>query len=143
MRIIVFAETTPALIGACSLGIGVHCPGYCGPEKTVTRRDWKHSTAKAFPAGTEAQAYDKSPRNGGKRVGIVRVTQDPYPESTADIPANDFTEEGFDYLHLHGLRLWGLTPVELWRQWHSEPETLYVVRFELVTLDPCYIVSNR
>lgn len=149
MRIISFAETTPALIGACGLADaseqerkwGVKagtCRGYCGPAKTVTRRDWKPSYAESFSVGEELQAWNRNPRAGGWRVGTIRLTHAPRPQYTNETPDADYEAEGFRYLERHGLRIWGMLPSELWMDWHERPEILYVVRFELVE-----VVSNR
>ena len=58
MQIISFALTTDALL-AC--------------QKTVTRRDWPDKYAAQFQVGNLVQAYDKSPRNGGRCVAIIRI----------------------------------------------------------------------
>lgn len=38
-------------------------------SKTVTRRFWKDKYAAKFHAGDIVDAYSKSPRNGGKKIG--------------------------------------------------------------------------
>lgn len=66
-------------------------------RKTVTRRGWDASYAKRFKPGMLVQAYDRSPRNGGKRVAIIRILSVTY-EADADAPDSDYEAEGFDYL---------------------------------------------
>lgn len=60
MKIISFAWTTPQLLRG---------------EKTVTRRDWSDKYARQFRAGDLVQAYDKSPRAGGKRVATIEIKE--------------------------------------------------------------------
>jgi hypothetical protein len=63
MKIISFAWTTPALLAG---------------SKCVTRREWDKKYAESFEAGEYVQAFDKSPRAGGKCVAIIELTQKPY-----------------------------------------------------------------
>ena len=63
MRIISFAWTTPALLAGA---------------KTVTRRDWKGRHGMAFHEGDFVQAWDRSPRVGGKQVATIQLTESPY-----------------------------------------------------------------
>jgi len=58
MQIISFAWTTAALLNG---------------HKTVTRRDWNDAYGKKFQNGDLVQAYNKSPRNFGERVGIIKI----------------------------------------------------------------------
>lgn len=117
--IISFAWTTPALLAG---------------EKTVTRRDWKPQHAEKFHAGDVVDAWDKSPRFGGKRVARIKIVQTPYRESTADAPDSDYDAEGFTFLEKHQQTLDGIPASALWRDWKDNPRVLYVVRFSLVEL---------
>lgn len=121
MKIISFAETTPALLAG---------------HKTVTRRDWKNSYARRFHAHELVQAWTKSPRAGGKKVGIIRLTEEPYLESTRQAPGSDWEAEGFAYLSKIGATVFGLTPLELWTRWTTKGkgEMLWVVRLVLVEI---------
>lgn len=131
--IISFSWTTPALLAGA---------------KTVTRRDWKDVTAnlalRHFHHQKSIEAYDKSPRLGGKRVAWIRLTERPVKESTATIPPGDFTCEGFGYFK-HAARVGPRdldreTQAEraerIWREWQVNPRDLWVVRFEVVTIEP-------
>lgn len=121
MRIISFAWTTPGLLAR---------------RKTCTRRDWSRSFAERFQAGELVQAYDKQARFGGKRVGIIRLTEKPHLESTAAAPDSDWEAEGFAYLEsIGGVHIDGLSPSLLWEKWRKEePTLLWVVRFEIVEI---------
>jgi hypothetical protein len=117
MKIISFAHTTPALLAGA---------------KTVTRRDWKPRTAASYSVGEIVQAWDKNPRIGGRKVAEIRLTQAPYLESTADAPDADYAAEGFAYMQGRNLLIDSVAPITFWRLWHTDPQDLYVVRFELV-----------
>ena len=119
MKIISFAETTPALLAGA---------------KTVTRREWTEKHARSFKAGELVQAWSKGPRvKGAKRVGTIRLTATPYQEMSDCVPFEDYDAEGFTYLADHGLTLFGgLTTREVWVTWRMDPHPLWVVRFELV-----------
>ena len=122
MKIISFAETTPALLAG---------------RKTVTRRDWQPLYASRFKALDLVQAWNSSPRVGGKKVGIIELTEKPYLENTRDAPADDWEAEGFAYLTEIGATIFGgMTPLDLWTQWTNRGQgvTLWVVRFELVDI---------
>ena len=58
MQIISFALTTHALLAG---------------RKSVTRRDWPEKYAQQFKVGSLVQGYDRSPRNGGKCIAIIRT----------------------------------------------------------------------
>ena len=119
MLIISFSWTTPAVVAEV---------------KRVTRRDWDREYAKFFTKNMLCQAYDKSPRVGGKQFGVIKLTREPYLESTAIAPAIDYRLEGFEHLTRIGATVQGMTPAELWDEWHVRPQVLYVVRFRLVEL---------
>lgn len=121
-RIISFAETTPALLAGA---------------KTVTRRDWKSSFAAKWHKGSEAIAYSKSPRNHGKPVARIRLTEDPVLESSASADRVDWEREGFAHMTDHGMTLFGgQTPMQVWQDWHLNPRDFWVVRFEIIELLP-------
>jgi hypothetical protein len=119
MKIIAFAWTTPALLAG---------------RKTVTRREWSDDYARRFRAGDTIAAYDRNPRHGGRQVATIRLTRDPYRESTAKAPEADYEGEGFAYLEAIGVKVDKLAPPVLWKAWHVFPQEMWVVRFELVGL---------
>jgi hypothetical protein len=63
-------------------------------KKTVTRRFWKSKYAAKFHEGDIVDAYDKSPRNGGKKIGHIRLTKDPYKQPLENMTEEDFQREG-------------------------------------------------
>lgn len=106
-------------------------------RKTVTRRNWTAKFARQFRPDRVADAYDKSPRNGGKRVDSVRilsVRKEPLSRMTKepDYGAQEAAREGFA----------GLTGSQFVAQFAKKAgltfaraarKTLYRVEFELAT----------
>lgn len=126
--ILSFAFTTPALLAGC---------------KSVTRRDWSPGHAAHFHAGRVVDAYDRSPRNGGRKVAEVRIADSflPLRYPIALMPDADYEAEGFSWLHAHGhvpprsapFRDFSRASFDAWRASGVE---LFVVRFELVRVEP-------
>jgi hypothetical protein len=122
MLIISFARTTAALLAD-------------PPQKSVTRREWTDRHAAMFKVGDLVQAWDKSPRAGGKRFGTIKITSIG-KEPTRFIPDSDWEAEGFAYMTKHGLDLGpDLTCEQLWREWRRDPlKVTWVIRFEVVEI---------
>lgn len=98
-------------------------------RKTCTRRRWNPEYARRFKAGQAHDAFDRSPRFGGKRIGALRLTCDPYQETTDQMPSSDFEREGLQYLVEQGLTIDGIHPRLFWDAWKTSKETVWVVRF--------------
>lgn len=67
--------------------------------KTCTRRDWSDRTfeqwCRAWDNGKLIHdAWDKSPRCGGSKIGKIQLIQKPYRERLADMPESDLIAEG-------------------------------------------------
>jgi len=82
--IISFAWTTAALLAG---------------RKTCTRRDWDERYFQQWVRAWREDrhvhdAYDRSPRAGGHKVGEIRLTCEPYRERLADMPESDVLAEG-------------------------------------------------
>lgn len=124
MLIISFARTTAALIAG---------------RKTVTRREWTIRTFEQFHrrVGEEVQAWSKSPRAGGRRIGTIRLVSVDW-ERTCKIPGSDWEGEGFAYMEEHGIDVGpDMSCQKLWRLWRQDREKVTaVIRFELVSLEP-------
>lgn len=124
--IISFAYTTPALLAGA---------------KTVTRRDWSDRHAALFDKGPPAHvdAYDRSPRIGGRKVAVIDV-RSLGREPIAEMPDSDYEAEGFAWLHANGVTPppssafpdFSRTTFDAWR---ASGAVLYVVRFELVRVE--------
>lgn len=117
MRIISFAWTTSALLSGA---------------KTCTRRAWPPTYAACFHKGDLVAAYDRSPRYRGKQVAVIRLTENPYRQNTADAPDTDFEAEGLAWMEEQGILIRKHVPRVFWRAWKLAKETVYVVRFELL-----------
>ncbi len=115
--IISFAWTTDALVAG---------------RKTCTRRHWDPEYAARFRAGTVHDAYDRLPRVGGKKIGRIRLTRDPYQERLCDIPDTDYEAEGLKYMEERGLLIQELEPIDWFSVWRDSTKTMFVVRFQLV-----------
>lgn len=111
-----FGWTTPALLAG---------------QKTVTRREWKPAMAAQYHAGDVVDAVDRQLRFKGKRIARIELTCDPYRERTNAIPESDWSAEGFEYLTQIRATTDGLTPEQVWRNWHEVPGEVWVVRFRV------------
>ncbi len=107
-------------------------PAFKARRKRCTRRDWNERYARLFHKGDLVQAWDKNPRNGGKRVGTVRLTADPYQEPASAVPDEDWENEGFAYLTETGATVHGKIPQDFWDAWKQDSRPVWVVRFEIV-----------
>ena len=72
---------------------------YLDGKKSVTRRDWtirQHDMWQKFwgTGNLIHDAYDKSPRAGGKKMGQFELTVRPYHEQLEDMPLSDLIAEG-------------------------------------------------
>jgi len=113
--IISFAQTT----GAFRMG-----------RKSVTRRDWMDRHARHFVPGSVHSAWDKSPRNGGKKIGEVRIVsleREPLQRLHADpeYALNEWIREG-------GVLVWPTVEAFLahpWQTFHGDP---YRVEFAII-----------
>jgi hypothetical protein len=120
MMIVSFAWTTQAFIEK---------------KKTETRRFWDDTYMERFWKSCCANymrfsAYDKSPRFGGKQIGICKLTCKPFKRSLKYFTAEDEKAEG---------GLWG-TPEKYVEMMGGPDKEPYVIRFEIVTL--CLVPDN-
>jgi len=107
-KIISFAWTTQALFEG---------------KKTVTRRDWNDRYAVSFRKGDYVQAYDKNPRAGGRKMGIIRLTADPYKQWLHDVTDADEVKEG---------ALWGSGLA--YQEAMGKDRQVWVIEFEVVKM---------
>lgn len=102
-------------------------------RKTVTRRDWMDKYGASWNEGDLAWAIDKGYYVGGKRFGIVQLTEKPHKELTCDIPDSDYEAEGFAFMDEQGLMLGKEeTCRQRWEAWRGDPrKEAWVVRFDI------------
>ena len=122
-----FAWTTDALISL---------------RKTCTRRNWSDDYAakfiRAYERGEPVDAYQRNPRNGGKKMGQIRLTVRPYKELTGKFPPSDYEAEGFKWMEEQGLLIQGVSPMEFCQDWINANEDVWVIRFQPVRLDTSF-----
>lgn len=122
-------------------------PSFVANAKSVTRRNWKPQTAKAYVKGAEFDAYDTAPFVGGKIIGRARVTHGVYLERLKDCPDEDYVAEGFAWLNTHPQCIPKAARREAWAQdecsraafdhWRNslQDSCVYVVRFEIISIE--------
>lgn len=98
-------------------------------KKTVTRREWTDRHAAKFREGMIVDAWDKNPRNHGRRVARILV-KSVTRERSGTMPREDYRNEGFAYLYgKYGIEGASLTAFEAWRR---ADVPLWVVRFVVI-----------
>lgn len=128
------------------ISFGWTSPALLAGEKSETRREWNRvylqRMVRHYRQGrTILDAWNTSPRNvradprPGK-IATVMLTDEPRIETIETADGGTWAREGFEYLTLHGFRLDGLTPMELWSQWVENDPPLTVVRFKVIDLTP-------
>ncbi|NEP08748.1 MAG: ParB N-terminal domain-containing protein [Symploca sp. SIO2C1] len=99
-------------------------------QKTVTRRKWKERHAqqfiKAWREGKLIDAYDKSPRNGGKKIATIKLTTEPYQEALGDINSWEVAYEGYPELSKDEF-------IDKFFPGEDTKQLLWVIRFEVVS----------
>jgi len=102
-------------------------------QKTVTRRNWKERHVKqfikSFREGKLVDAYDKSPRNGGKKIAILRLTAEPYQEKLEDMPESEVALEGYPELSKQEF-------IDKFFGNFDTTQPLWVVRFAVIPFAP-------
>lgn len=126
MKIISFAWTSPALLAL---------------EKSRTRRAWNDAYASRFKVGDLVQAWDRSPRFGGKQIAIIQV-MGLKKENLLLMSENDYVLEGFAYFEKNGLKIRGQDPRVAFDEWKQEGGDLYVLDFRVVSITPPQVVGN-
>jgi hypothetical protein len=94
--------------------------------KDTTRRDWKDSYAKRFKKGMLVQAYNRSPRFGGHRIAIIRLTRDTYKQALKYVTDADEKREGGK---------WG-SAAKFIEAMGGPEKVLWVIEFEVVSIEP-------
>jgi hypothetical protein len=99
--------------------------------KSVTRRTWTKEYARKFIYAywntRRLKALDKDYRYGGKQIGWLRLTNEPYQESLLEMPAADVVAEGFPELSKEEF---------IERFFDNNPDlVVWVIRFEFTPFD--------
>ncbi len=106
--------------------------------KSVTRRTWTSEYAKKFIYAywdtRRIKALDKDYRYGGKQIGWLRLTAEPYQESLLEIPAVDLDLEGFPELSIEKI---------IAQFFDNNPnQIVWVIRFEFTPFPQKICSSN-
>ncbi|MDI7157166.1 hypothetical protein QMM53_11520 [Leptospira santarosai] len=112
-------------------------------RKTITRREWKDEYALKFRQGEIVQAYDKSPRFGGKKIGELKISWI-VKSHLRDMPDTDYEEEGFAWLDenpefIHKSFILNDGTKDMWkyfRMWRMSGKESWAIKFEPVNLLP-------
>jgi len=111
-------------------------------RKRTTWRDWTAEHAAKFQAGHVADAWNKNPRAGGRRIGqifIIGIER----ANTRDMTPNDYVDEGFAFLDMYPQLIPAKSPIDDFTTcahylhwWRGQGEDLYKVRFEVDSIEP-------
>ena len=105
-------------------------PAVVEGHKTMTLRDWGQVEGAQWRQGELFYAYDDPPSAGGRKLALLRVSTQPYEDTTAALKPAAFQGLGLEYAVAHRLAPpHGVTAVEMWESWHANPRRLWVVRF--------------
>ncbi len=98
--------------------------------KTITLRDWGPTEGVQWQHGELFYAYDTPPVEGGRRLAILRVMQEPFVEFTARLRMSDYHKLGYSYAMANRLMApSGRTALQVWEDLHNNPESLWLLRF--------------
>ncbi len=99
-------------------------------QKTITLRDWGPTEGVQWQHGELFYAYDTPPVEGGRRLAILRVMQEPFVEFTAKLRMADYHKLGYSYAMANQLMSpSGRTALQVWEDLHNNPESLWLLRF--------------
>lgn len=106
--------------------------------KKLTLQPWTSIEAAQYEKGDLLDLFTKPPSSGGKKLGIVRITQTPFQIRTDELTKSDLSAMGFDYLKATMQRSpGGQTAEEIEEELKNKPTKLWAVHFHLEQLtDP-------
>ena len=106
--------------------------------KKLTLQPWTAVKAAQYEKGDLVDLFDKPPSSGGKKLGIVRITQTPHQILTNELTKSDFSAMGFDYLRAHRIKSpTGQTIGEVEEELENTPSKMWAVHFTIEQLtDP-------
>lgn len=108
-------------------------------RKNVTRRYWKDSHAKKFKKGMIIDAFDKLPYRGGKKIGEIKLTKDPYQQRTSEMKTHDFIQEGLYWMFENNKTIHGKDVETFFSDWIKKDDLVWVIEFEKINTN----ISNR
>lgn len=111
-------------------------------RKHCTRRSWNASYAAHFHKGQICDSYNRNPRNGGKKIGSLRLISAPYLQYTHLMTEQDYEDEGLRWMEENNILIRGLQPRQFFDDWKTADEEVYVVRFDPILVDPAGLVCT-
>lgn len=120
-------------------------------EKTSTLREWDDRYAARFRKGQVVDAWDRSPRAHGHKIGTLELTEAPELIQVRDLRnAHElhWVAEGFAYFHQHPEHMpktiWGhkTTGWDFSAKWFAEwiddngDRPFWLVKFQILELTP-------
>lgn len=119
-------------------------PAFVAQAKSVTRRAWKPNYAERWKGGTEFDAYDRSPRFKGRKIGVGQLVGPARLRTLSSMPHADYGREGFQYLYDHPQLVPPSRRKQLWEdwtwagfdKWRLSGGSVWVVRFEILEIEP-------
>lgn len=101
-------------------------------QKTMTLRDWGPIEGVQWQHGELFFAYDIPPVEGGRRLALLRVMQEPFEDFTAGLRMADYHKLGFAYAMANQLTApSGRTALEIWEDLIGHPRRLWLLRFQV------------
>jgi hypothetical protein len=104
-------------------------------RKTCTRRSWDDLYASRFRKGQIHDAWTKSPRFFGHKVGQIRLTMTPYQQRTSLMTEEDYELEGLKWMEEQGLTIRKIHPRKFFEDWKNYDETVWVVKFDPIIVN--------
>jgi len=106
---------------------------FLADSKKVTRRYWKDSHVKKFTKGQFVEIYDKLPYRGGKIIGKIMLTTEPYQQRTGLMTEDDYWKEGLHWMEISGISINGKRPRQFFEDWKEKNDLVWVVEFEKIS----------
>ena len=98
--------------------------------KTITLRDWGPTEGLWWQHGELFYAYDAPPVEGGRRLALLIVMQEPFVQFTPALKMADYHKLGYSYAMANQLTSpGGRTGLQVWEDLHSNPQRLWLLRF--------------
>ncbi len=116
MKIISFAWTTGAFLAG---------------RKCRTRRYWNDDYAARFKERELVQAFDRQPRFGGKKIGVIEIIGI-RKGNTSELIEEDFEAEGFKFMEEEEILIWKKNPRKAFEDWKKQHEDVWVIDFRRI-----------
>lgn len=124
-------------VGLPNISMAWTTPAWVTENKGVTRRNWATPTLRRFKKDATYLAWSKNKMYGGEPLGIGRMVEDSFRESTSKMTDGDYTGEGFHYLDGRYSELRNEFPlIPAFERWRQAALLLAVVPSKIVEVFP-------